>query len=668
MYTFLRKLFRNKVWNVFFFFFTCLACAFFLWYQNILPHKFQLGDRSLHSIIINQETKIIDKESTNKKIEKVKDKILEYYLQKPPLKRVQNSTESFNRLEQNIRNLNNFFNGNVLSFTKPEEFEDIQQKYSNYSSQSWSIVRQYIKPLSYKILSLGYVGSLEEDSFKYLLKESFSRKFSNKEVLLLKNILEDSLVQNLSIDLDKLKDFEKERIARIKPIYKTIPAKSFIIKKGDLITYDKYHILQQLSLTSHKKFHFNTLLEGLLFTTMGLSVFLLFLRQEKLKLNAKQTVLVSSVFIILSAWIGLFAFNKTQFIPISIMTLALGVFINVSTGIVASIIFTGLILLAFKFNPLLLLPAIAGVIISVLILKRSYNRAELIQNGIYLVIGQCAIYLLVTLVSKQYAFSPQILTHHIITSAGSIIFVALCMPFIENLFSMVNRFRLRELSDLGRPLLKKLQEQAPGTFEHSIIVADLAVRAAQKLRLDHELIRVGVLYHDIGKLYNPQIFIENQFGGENPHNKMTPEESAIAIIKHIPEGIKMAKKANLPEPIIDFIPTHQGTALAGHFYLKAKELDPDIKEDNFRYEGPKPFNKETAIVMLADTTEAVVRSIKSENKQTVQNTIWKMIQKKIEDGQLENSGLTPSDLRIVSQAFFECWHNKNHTRIKYKES
>lgn len=667
MYKFLRQLFRNKIWNIFYFFLTCTICALFLWYQNILPHKFQLGDRSLHSIVVKQETKIVDTKNTNKIINKVKDKILEYYLQKPPLKRLQTNTESFNTLDSNIKKLSSFFDGNILQFSESKEFESIQNKYKNYNSQTWQSVRQYIKPISYKILSHGYIGTVEINSLKYTLSENFQKKFSEQEVLLLKTILEDSLVQNLSIDLNKLKDFEKERISRIEPIYKTIPAESFIIKKGDLITYDKYHTLQQLNLTSHKKFHFETLLEGLLFTMAGFAVFLLFLRQEKLKLNAKQAVLISSIFILISAWIGLFAFNKAQFIPLPVITLLISVFINISTGIVASIIFTGLILLALKLNPILLLPAIVGVIVSILIVKKSYNRAELIQNGMYLVFAQCLTYLVVTFVSKQFVFAPEVFTHHVITGASSIIFVALCMPFIENILSMVNRFRLRELSDLGRPLLKKLQEQAPGTFEHSIIVADLAVRAAQKLRLDHELIRVGVLYHDIGKLYNPQIFIENQFGGENPHEKMSYEESAIAIIKHIPEGIKMAKKAKLPEPIIDFIPTHQGTALAGHFYLKAKEENSDISEYNFRYQGPKPFNRETGIVMLADTTEAVVRSIKSDNKQTIQNTIWKMIQKKIEDGQLENSGLTQSDLRIVAQAFFECWHNKNHTRIKYKE-
>jgi cyclic-di-AMP phosphodiesterase PgpH len=254
--------------------------------------------------------------------------------------------------------------------------------------------------------------------------------------------------------------------------------------------------------------------------------------------------------------------------------------------------------------------------------------------------------------------------------AGSAILVMLVYPLIflfEKAFGFLSDITLMELSDTNHPLLKGLATQAPGTFQHSLQVANLAEAACDNVGGDSMLIRVGALYHDIGKTKNPQFFIENQISGHNPHDELNPKESAKIIINHVIDGVEMAKKQNLPEILIDFIRTHHGTSMTRYFYntLKNEIGEEKINKKDFTYPGPLPFSKETAILMMADSVEAASRSLPKYDEETINNLVENIINNQAAENQFINADITFKELSKIKQLFKKMLQNIYHIRIAY---
>ncbi|HXK33280.1 MAG TPA: HDIG domain-containing protein [Dehalococcoidia bacterium] len=235
------------------------------------------------------------------------------------------------------------------------------------------------------------------------------------------------------------------------------------------------------------------------------------------------------------------------------------------------------------------------------------------------------------------------------------------------LFGVTTRVQLMELSQLNAPLLRRLQDEAPGTFHHSIIVGNLAERAADLIGADPLLTRVGCYYHDIGKVLQPGMYIENQLGGETPHEEMSPEESAATIKQHVLGGLELARRERLPARVQQFIPEHHGTRLVAYFYRKAAERDPDVDADAFTYPGPKPQSRETAIVMLADSTEAYIRSSPDRSPEHIDQMVDEVIAERLAEGQLDESDLTLKDLRIIADSFKATMRAVYHPRVQYPQ-
>ncbi len=251
---------------------------------------------------------------------------------------------------------------------------------------------------------------------------------------------------------------------------------------------------------------------------------------------------------------------------------------------------------------------------------------------------------------------------------GALMMLAiLLIPLLESTFGLITRARLMELADQERPLLRKLSLEAPGTFEHTLMLSGLAEEGARSIGADVDLVRTGALYHDVGKLHAPQWFIENQTNGKNPHDEIDdPYLSANVLQAHVDEGLKLAKRYRLPRPIADFIPEHQGTLKMGYFLHRAREKDPSISEDDFRYRGPIPRSRETAILMLADGCEAALRSLdqNTTDKQASQ-TVRQIIRTRQRDGQLKESSLSRAEVEMVVRSFVRVWRRMRHRRISY---
>ena len=248
-------------------------------------------------------------------------------------------------------------------------------------------------------------------------------------------------------------------------------------------------------------------------------------------------------------------------------------------------------------------------------------------------------------------------------------FSYLLIYVLEKMFGYVSSITLVELSNINTPLLKKLSETAPGTFQHSMNVSILAAEATAKVGGDVQLVRTGALYHDIGKMVNPAFFTENQKGGVNPHDNLTFEESAQIIISHVTEGVKMAEKAKLPQAIINFIRTHHGTGKTKYFYNSYKNAYPDqpIDEELFTYPGPNPYTKETGVLMMADGVEAASRSLSEYTDASIKGLVDKIIDGQIADNLLQNTPLTFNDISIIKATFIDKLKTMNHTRISYPD-
>ena len=224
-----------------------------------------------------------------------------------------------------------------------------------------------------------------------------------------------------------------------------------------------------------------------------------------------------------------------------------------------------------------------------------------------------------------------------------------------------------ELSDTNSKLLKELSNKAPGTFHHSLNVANLAEAAAQEIGANSMLVRVGALYHDIGKMASPTFFIENQLSGINAHDELDPKESASIIINHVIDGIEIARKYNLPDRIIDFIRTHHGTSMVYYFYKKELETQGQANKEDFKYPGPIPFSKETAILMMADSVEAASKSLKEPTSTKIDVFVEKIIDAQMEQGQFLNADVTFKDIELIKKVLKKKLNNMFHLRVEYPE-
>ncbi|MEX0682791.1 MAG: HDIG domain-containing metalloprotein [Dehalococcoidia bacterium] len=253
----------------------------------------------------------------------------------------------------------------------------------------------------------------------------------------------------------------------------------------------------------------------------------------------------------------------------------------------------------------------------------------------------------------------------VVAGIGSVVITMGGAYVLGAAFGVATRVQLMELAQLSHPLLRELQEKAPGTFHHSVIVGNLAERAADLIGADALLVRVGCYFHDIGKISKPGYYIENQMGGENPHDRLDAASSAKMVSEHVRAGLRITGKYRIPSKVRAFVPEHHGTRLVTYFYRKAAIEDPNVDSEKFRYPGPKPQSKETAMVMLADSVEAVVRSSRDRSHERIDELVDGVIRERFNEGQLEESDLTMRDLKTISESFKATLRGIYHERIEY---
>ena len=360
-------------------------------------------------------------------------------------------------------------------------------------------------------------------------------------------------------------------------------------------------------------------------------------------------------------------FFSVYIIPFAMAAIFVRVFMDSRTAFITHVTMILICAAAVKYQYEFIIVQLASGLVAIYSLRELSKRSQIFITAILVTISSCIVYLALQLMQDNQVFNidPSMYTYFIING----IFLLLSYPMmylIEKMFGFISNVTLFELSNTNKGLLRNLSEIAPGTFQHSITVGNLAAEIANRIHANSLLVRTGALYHDIGKMTNPVFFTENQ-AGVNPHDQLSDLESAQIIISHVTEGLKLAEKFNLPGIIKDFISTHHGTGLTKYFYINYCNEHPDeqVDKEMFQYPGPNPFTREQAILMMADTVEAASRSLKEYTEESITGLVNKLIDGQVADGFFKECPITFRDIALAKSVLIERLKSIYHTRISY---
>ena len=540
-----------------------------------------------------------------------------------------------------------------------------------------------------EIIALKKENEVEDVLFKSLLTskdvlgiininiEGDTYSFGEK---LLLNILASIIKPNVSYNKEFTEKVIENDISHISYTKGKVTEGELIILKGDIVEGKKLAILNSLKSESESKIwtdsNYNWIVFGYtILVSLALLMLLLFLykyRLDTFENNNKVTFIFFNVFAIIFIQTLVIKYNSDYLyiVPLSILPIIIKAFFDARLGLfthVLTVLLLGYIVPnSFEF---IYLHIIAGIV-TILTVSELYKRANLFISvaqitGIYMIT-----YFAFSIIKEGNASQINWDYFMLFAANGLLSFLSIILIYIyEKVFGFVSDVTLLELSNTNTKLLRELNEKAPGTFQHSMQVANLAEAAANEIGANSMLVRTGALYHDIGKMLNPMYFIENQSTGVNPHNDLSPRDSSKIITDHVIKGVELAKKYNLPDRIIDFIRTHHGTSSTYYFYKKEQEQNPDSKIDvkKFQYKGPIPFSKETAILMMCDAAEAASKSIKNPTAQLINNLIDKIIDKQMADNQFLNSDITFREIKVIKKIIKKKLMNIYHLRVEYPE-
>lgn len=590
-----------------------------------------------------------------------------------------------------------------------EVLEDFQSYLKvKYVDSLYRTSKSRSERLGEKLISEVYENGLTDEIYNYNLdrliylkkgneieertySQIFKKEKLNKEVrelveknnaedvqALLYNILKDVIQPNVKLNSKLTETAIDAEIKALNPNRGIIEKGGRIIAKGEVVEGDKFQILNSLKAEFDSqiwsKNNYLWLLVG--YSMLVMLVFLmlfLFLKNYRPYIynnNTKVTFIFFNIFLMvfLTTLVVKVHADYVYVVPICILPLILKAFFDPRVGLfvhVLTILLLGFIVPnSFEY---MFLQFIAGIV-TILTVSELYKRANLFisvgQITLIYILGYFAFFVIQE--GNIQTMEWQNFQYFILCGLATL-FAHPLIYFYEKIFGLVSDVSLLELSDTNSKLLKELSNKAPGTFHHSLNVANLAEASANEIGANSMLVRVGALYHDVGKMLNPTMFTENQANSINSHNELDPKESAKIIIDHVIKGIEIARKHNLPDRVIDFIRTHHGTSLVYYFYKKEGEQEGEANKQDFSYPGPIPFSKETAILMMADSVEAASKSLKEPSSTIIDEFVEKIIDNQMAQGQFLNANITFKEIEMIKKVLKKKLNNIYHLRVEYPE-
>lgn len=494
------------------------------------------------------------------------------------------------------------------------------------------------------------------------------KDFKDKELSNIEfKVLDIFTFPNYVYDRERTKSEIKKRVDGIEDQYTTVKAGELVLKKGELLDKQKIQVLNALGIYSFSETVLRFFVTGIYLVTVSVIAYNIVTTKFKKELSNKN--IYGATFLVFALLFFIFRFfgeNYLYLIPFETGFFLLQILVNSAYAFYFGIVALIYIIPMINYDMVYFVITLLTILFATRFLGSVKTRVQFINLGIQLAIVKLIIYFSITFLT--FGVSETVLldsTKIILAGIFSGVLTLAIVPYLERSFNILSSFKLLELGDLSNPLLRDLSVKTPGTFYHSMMVAAVSEAAAEAIGADPIFTRVASYYHDIGKMKRPKFYVENQEGGENPHDKISPFLSALVILAHTKDGFEMAKKYKVPKEIRDIMLEHHGTTFLAYFYNKAKSLDENVREDDFRYSGPKPKTKESAIIMLADSIEAAVRSIEHKTYNNIEEMIRKIIFNKLEDGQLKDADLTFKDIETIIKVFTKTIIGIHHVRIKY---
>lgn len=559
--------------------------------------------------------------------------------------------------------LDTLFNHGIISI-----ISEIQDKPGTY--KIWVIENNTVKQQP-----LGQIYTIQSAE-QYLSREVEKSSLQFKNIVY--DVLINSIKQNVLYNEQATARARESLLAEIPNSRGMVQQGERIISHGEVVTAEKFQILESLRKDYEERLgsttkYMNILIGQIVLISLTMLAFILFMVSFRKDIYAEnKKLLLMLILIVLMVTIASIVMRKNsyllQLLPFCLVPVIIRVFFDTRLAYfvhVVTLILTGfLVPNAFEF---VFMQLIAGII-AIISVRELRRRSQFFTTALAIFMSYSTIYIGMLLI--QDGSFENISQRPLLLFAGNAFFTLFSYPLIfafEKTFGLVTDVTLMELSDTNTPLLRKLSQYAPGTFQHSLQVANIAEDAVYAVGGNTLLVRAGALYHDIGKMEMPMYFIENQNSAMNPHDELGYEESGRIIIGHVFKGIELAKKYKLPEVLVDFIRTHHGTRRAEYFYNKKRIEFPEeeFSDTPFKYPGPVPFSKETSVLMMADSVEAASRSMKEPNAEEISKLVDKIIDAQIKDNQFSNSELTLQDITRIKKILKRKLMSIYHIRIEY---
>lgn len=515
-----------------------------------------------------------------------------------------------------------------------------------------------------------------KEAYEYLLNADTTHY---KKKILQQCNLNDYITPNLVYDEEKSEAAQKDLLSNISWANGFVLNGQKIIDRGEIVDEQTYNILESLRKEWEKRSDSVqekrlTLAGQILYVGIFLFCFMAYLelfRADYYERKGTLTLLFALIvfFPVLSSIMVEQNLSSIYVVPFAMIPIIVRVFLDSRTAFMAHVTIILLCSITLRFpHEFILLQVVAGMV-AIYSLRELSQRSQLLRTALVVFISYALLYFAFELIHEDDLTKLNTRMYIYFMINGILLLFAYPLLFLlEKIFGFTSDVTLVELSNINNSLLREMSEVAPGTFQHSLQMANLAAAAANKIGGKSQLVRTGALYHDIGKMVNPAFFTENQ-SGVNPHKSLSYEQSAQVIISHITDGLKLAEKHNLPKVIKDFISTHHGRGLTKYFYISYKNEHPDeeVDQEKFRYPGPNPFTKEQAVLMMADSVEAASRSLPEYTEESISTLVDKIIDTQVSEGYFKECPITFKDIATVKALFKEKLKTMYHTRICYPE-
>ncbi len=576
------------------------------------------------------------------------------------------------KIEQDVfYNVSNFF-AEIRQILGRNEFPGIiDEKKFSFDKKDVKRLTDLDELNTVQSTTVAYLNELFDQGIRNIDSEVEEAKINieNLEDATAKKIVKEFFLPNFLYSYERTEEELKKKIANIEDVEVQINAGDIIVKKGTTLGSEEVDLLKRVGVYSHSDniriFVGNILYLAVLSVLFVISLKVVLKKEMLRKQQYYATLLALGIYMLTLRFTSLSYMNLYPFESIALL---FGILFGVPYATVISAFLVMYLIAMTGYNYYTFIILVTSITYAIYSVNRVKNRTDIINTGIYIGLVKLLTGLAIGWVAKL-DFVDQVFNVAQLFLSGllaAMVVIAL-LPYFENTFNILTKMKLIELGDLSHPLLRRMSLEAPGTFHHSMLVATLSEQAAEAVGADPIFTRVACYYHDIGKMKRANFYVENQRSGVNPHDNLSPTLSTIIIKAHTKDGQEMGKEYRIPKEIRDIMAEHQGTTFLAYFYNKAKKENPDIIESDYRYDGPKPRSKESAIIMMADSIEAAVRSLDQKDPVSVEKMIRKIISSKMEDEQFTEADITLKEIELIIKTFVKTLQGIYHSRIKYPD-